>query len=195
MADTTQNKADQNKADADNLERPVTTTKLADAPKTDEERRQALRERIEASKERQDERTLGDTVKQAGETVKDFAREHPFATVAGVLGLGLAIGAMTRPGRRAARRGGTLARIAGDAVAAYGLTAIDKIGTETKHARRSGSDAFQDIGDTIGSTLRGLRRDASYRGDVVGDSVRASSRRASRKASRGLRDLRSRLTH
>ena len=181
--------------DDDTLDHPVTTTQLSGTPKTDEERRAALRARIEASKERQDERTFGDTVKDAGETVKELAREHPLATVAGVLGLGLVIGAMTRPGRRAARRGGLLARAATDAALAFGMTAVDKVGTETAAARRAGSDGLQDFGETLGSTLRSLRRDAAYRSDVLSDSVRSGSRKASRRASRSVRDLRSRLTH
>ena len=186
MENMTQTK---DRSDNDNLDRPVTSTQLADAPTTDEERRERLRERIEASQERHEQRTIGDTIKEAGETVTDFAKKHPLATVAGVLGLGLLVGSMTRPGRRAARRGGMFARLAVDTVAMYGMSAIDKATTGAAAARRSGGDAFEDFGDSIGSTLRGLRRDAAYRSDVIGDTVRSGSRKASRKASRAARDL------
>lgn len=162
---------------------------------TDAEKREELREKIEAAEVRNEERGLAEMAREAAETATDFAKKHPLATVAGAVGVGLLIGAMTRPGRRLTRRGGALAAIAADAALAYGLEAFDRIGTATSAAARAGADGLEDLGDSVGSAARSFRRDAAYRADVAGDTVRATSRRAGRKASRSLRNLRSRLPH
>ena len=67
---------------------------------SDEDKRAALRDKIDAAEQRNAERSVADMAKDAADTVTDFAKRHPLATVAGAIGLGLAIGAMTRPGRR-----------------------------------------------------------------------------------------------
>ena len=162
---------------------------------TDQEKREQLREKIEAAEARNEERSFGDYAKEAAETATEFAKKHPLATVAGVVGLGFLIGAMTKPGRRLGRRGGAMAAFAADAALAYGLNAFDRASTGASAAARTGSDKFQDVTDAIGSAARNFRRDAAYRTDVATDTVKATSRKASRRASRTIRDLRSRLTH
>ena len=162
---------------------------------TDEDKRAQLREKIGAAEQRHADRSVGDIAKEAAETVTDFAKRHPLATVAGAIGLGLAIGAMTRPGRRLTRRTGVLAAMAADTAVNYGLNAFDRAGTATSAAARTGSDGLHDLGETLSSAARSLRRDAAYRADVAGDALRGTKRRAGRKASRTMRDLRSRLNH
>ena len=162
---------------------------------TDEEKREKLREKIEASEIRNEERSFADYARDAADQATEFAKKHPLATVAGVIGLGFVIGAMTRRGRRLGRRGGAMAAIAADAALAYGLNAFDRASTSAAAAARGGSDRLQDVGDAIGSAARTFRRDAAYRSDVAGDALRSTSRKASRKASRTIRDLRTRLTH
>ncbi len=115
--------------------------------------------------------------------------------MAGAIGIGLAIGAMTRPGRRLTRRTGVLAAMAANTARDYGLNAFDRAGTATSSAARASSDGMADLGETLSSALRSLRRDAAYRADVTGDALRGTKRRAGRKASRTMRDLRSRLNH
>lgn len=162
---------------------------------TDEDKRAQLREKIGAAEQRNEERSVGDMAREAADTVTDFAKRHPLATVAGAIGIGLAIGAMTRPGRRLTRRTGAFAAMAADTAMNYGLNAFDRAGTATSSAARAGSDGMADLGETLSSALRSLRRDAAYRADVAGDSLRGSKRRAGRKASRTMRDLRSRFDH
>lgn len=162
---------------------------------TDEDKRAELREKIHAGEQRHAERSVADMAKDAADTVTDFAKRHPLATVAGAIGLGLAIGAMTRPGRRLTRRTGAFAAMAAEAARNYGLDAFDRAGTATSSAARSSSDGLQDFGETLSSALRSLRRDAAYRADVTGDALRSTKRRTGRKASRTMRDLRSRLNH
>ena len=94
---------------ADTAETNVTPIS-ADSKLTDEQKREKLRERIEAGEQRNEERTLAEQAKDAADSAMEFTKKHPFAVVGGVLLAGLAIGAMTRPGRRIGRRGGAFAR-------------------------------------------------------------------------------------
>ena len=173
----------------------VATLNTETKPQTDEERREALRQRIEASERRNADRSFADQAKEVLDTATDFAKKHPLTVVGGAIGVGLLIGAMTRPGRRLGRRTGAMAAMAGDTVLGYALGLVDRAETAGAAALRSSSDAFEDLGDSVGSTARRLRRDAAYRADVTSDALASSRRRASRKASRGLRGLKSRITN
>ena len=101
---------------ADTAETNVTPIS-ADSKLTDEQKREKLRERIEAGEQRNEERTLAEQAKDAADSAMEFTKKHPFAVVGGVLLAGLAIGAMTRPGRRIRRRGGAFAELAADTAA------------------------------------------------------------------------------
>ena len=162
---------------------------------TAEQRRDLLRERIEAGERRNEERSLGDYAKETADNITDFAKEHPIATIAGAIGIGLAIGAMTRPGRRAARRGaaktGALAALASEAIMAFGANVLD--GAEDL-ARNSG-DAIEDFGDHVGDRARTFRRGAAYRAGTLADSANSTKRDLTRKAKRSYRDLRHRAKH
>lgn len=173
----------------------VATLNTDTKPQTDEERREALRQRIEASEQRNAERSFADQAKDVLDSATDFAKRHPLAVVGGAIGVGLLIGAMTRPGRRLGRRTGTMAAMAGDTVLGYAMGLMDRAETAGAAALRSSSDAIEDLGDSVGSTARRLRRDAAYRADATSDALASSRRRAGRKASRRFRNLKSRLSH
>ncbi|KZY55840.1 hypothetical protein A3736_09555 [Erythrobacter sp. HI0063] len=173
----------------------VATLNTDTKPQTDEERREALRQRIEASEQRNAERSFADQAKDVLDSATDFAKKHPLAVVGGAIGVGLLIGAMTRPGRRLGRRTGTMAAMAGDTVLGYAMGLMDRAETAGAAALRSSSDAIEDLGDSVGSTARRLRRDAAYRADATSDALASSRRRAGRKASRRFRSLKSRLSH
>ncbi|GMM94284.1 hypothetical protein [Qipengyuania sp. MTN3-11] len=162
---------------------------------TDQEKREQLREKIEAAEARNEERTLADQARDALESATQFVKERPLTAVAGVAVVALAIGALSRPGRRLGRRGGVIAAAAADAAMVYAMGLADRAGTAGSAALRGGSDAFEDVSDTLGKSARKLRRDAAYRADVAGDALRSTKRKAGRKTSRGLRDLRSRFAH
>ena len=157
-----------------------------DTQMTDEEKRAELRARIEAGNRRHQERTFADQAKDAADSAVEFAKKHPVATIAGGVVLGLAIGAMTRPGRRLGRRGGEMASYAADAVAAYALSMFDG----ASDLARTAGDKIEDFGDAAATSARGARRSARYRFDVAGDALRASGRKANRKSLRAARDLR-----
>lgn len=158
--------------------------------KTDKDKRDDLRARIEAGQQRNEDRTLGDYARDAAQQATDFAKQHPIATVAGAVTLGLIVGAMTRPGRRITRRGGAMAALATDAAIAYGLRMFDNAGVAARHA----GERLTDAGDTLGTQARHMRREAIYQAEEAGDAVRAASRKLSRKSERTIRDLRARLT-
>jgi len=160
---------------------------------TDEQKREALRARIEAAQQRNADRTLADQARDAADSAIAFTRKHPLAVIGGVVLAGFAIGAMTRGGRRAGlkvgRRGGVLASMAFDAALAYGAKMLQ----ESLQAAQTASDKIEDIGDSAATTARGLRRDAAYKLDVASDAVRSQSRKAMRKGSRTVRSLKDRI--
>jgi ElaB/YqjD/DUF883 family membrane-anchored ribosome-binding protein len=175
---------------ADAAENNVTPIS-ADSKLSDEQKREQLRDRIEAGEKRNEARSLADQAKDAADRAVEFTKKHPFAVIGGVLVAGLAIGAMTRPGRRLGRRGGTIAAIAADAALAYGARMIDSMADGAQFA----GDRLEDLGDSAATTARGLRRDAAYKLDVAGDALRSSSRKAWRKSSRAYRALRTGIKH
>ncbi len=152
-----------------------------------DDKREQLRRRIAAAEERNSDRSLSDYAKDATDSVTSFAKEHPVATVAGAIGIGLAIGAMTRPGRRAGRRAGTLATLATEAALAFGAGLIDDAGD----LARSGRQSVEDMGDTMGRKARHLQRDARYERDTLADNARYSRKRLGRKMDRSSSGLRS----
>lgn len=164
-------------------------TSLVPANPTDAERREALRARIEAGERRQARRTLAEQAKEAGDSALEFTRKYPIAVVGGAILAGLAIGAMTRPGRRLGRRGGVLATLALDAALAYGARILDQAG----RAAQTAGERFEDLGDSASTAARGIKRDARYKFDVASDALRANSRKAARKGSRAAKAVRTRL--
>ena len=76
----------------------------ADSKLTDEQKREQLRAKIEAGEKRNAERSFADQAKDVADSAVEFTKKHPFVVVGGAIAIGLAIGAMTRPGRRLGRR-------------------------------------------------------------------------------------------
>ena len=163
----------------------------AESNLSDEQKRAQLRAKIEAGEQRNAERSFADQAKDAADSALEFTKRHPFTVVGGVLVLGLAIGAMTRPGRRLGRRGTALAGIALDTALAYGARALDGATNAAQYA----GDRIEDFGDSAATAARGLRRDAAYQLDVAGDSLRATSRKAAREGSRLARSARTRVKY
>ncbi len=163
----------------------------ADSNLTDEQKREKLRERIEAGERRHEERSFADQAKDAADSAVEFTKKHPIAVIGGAIVIGIAIGAMTRPGRRLGRRGGALAAVAADAAMAYGARFMDNAADVAQYA----GDRFEDFGDRAATSARGIRRDAGYRLEVAGDAMRTSGRKANRKGSRAMRHLKTRLSY
>lgn len=157
-------------------------------PKTDEQKREALRARIEAAQQRNSDRTLAEQARHAADEAIAFTRKHPLAVVGGVVLAGFAIGAMTKRGRKVGKRGGMLMNLALESAFAYGAKMLQ----EALVTARDAGDRLEDFGDDAATTARGLRRDAAYKLDVAADAVRAKSRKVARKGSRAVRSLKER---
>lgn len=162
------------------------------SPLTNSDQRDILRSRIEAAEQRNAARNLTDQAREAAETAKEFVREHPLATVAGVALLGLAIGAMTKRGRNAGRAAGSRAGDffghAFDLGLAYAATALENAG----EAARKGQDHLEDLGDTLGDGARNLGRQANHRASDAQDLARRVTRDLGKQASRTVRSLKDR---
>ncbi|QPC99925.1 hypothetical protein [Qipengyuania soli] len=172
--------------------KPANVTPIsADSKLSDQQKRDQLRARIEAGEKRNEQRTLVDQAKDAADTAVAFTKKHPYAVIGGAIAVGLAIGAMTKPGRRLGKRGGVFAGLVADAALAYGARMIDN----ASNAAHLAGDRFEDFGETAASTARDLRREAAGRLDAAGEVLRATSRKATRGGSRAAQAIKTRLTH
>ncbi len=153
------------------------------------EQRDALRAKIEAAEQRNADRSIGDYAREASDKATAFVKEHPIATVAGVAVLGLAIGAMTRPGRRAGRRAGALATYFTDMGLAYASGLFDTAGDAVRH----GGEKLGDWSDDIAHSSRKAGRRASRAAYDGRDEARYATRKFARGAERKFRDLRARV--
>ena len=112
-------------------------------PKTvsEDARRDELRAKIDAAEARNEQRTLTDYAKDAQETATTFVKDHPFAAIGGVALIGLIIGALTPPGRRAVGRAGSraagLAAMAAELGIAYGTGLMDAAGDTARHGKEN----------------------------------------------------------
>ncbi|TMM49834.1 hypothetical protein [Qipengyuania marisflavi] len=159
-------------------------------PASDADKREQLRAKIETAEQRNAERTFADTAREAADTATDFVKRHPVATIAGAVVAGLAIGAMTKPGRRLTKRGGVLAAIAAEAAMAYGMKALDGAGDLAKTA----GSTLGDLSEDVGSQARSLGRDALSRADGAGDILRDSARKLANTSARTIQDARKRIS-
>ena len=154
-----------------------------------QEKRDELRAKIEAGEQRNEERTIGDYAKSAADSTTQFVKDHPVAAVAGVAVIGLAIGAMTRPGRRAGQKAGALATYATEMGLAYASGLLDQAGDV---ARASGN-RLEDLGDDVAFTARKARRSAAAAAGNTSDNMLTLSRKAARRAGRTYRDAKARV--
>ena len=155
------------------------------APK--DSKRAEIKARIAASQarnERRSEQSFTDTVGEKAVEAKDeftrFAKEHPVATIAGGLALGVLVAAMFQAPRRAAAEGA--AKTAG--LAALGseiaLAFLGSVADSAGDTARAGGRKLDDFGDAVGDTARSLRREAGYRAGKSGDSARIAARKLSK---------------
>lgn len=154
---------------------------------TEEEKRAAIRERIEAGEadlERRQDRTLTDQLTEAKDAAVDFTRKHPLAVVAGGFVAGIVISAFFKnsPTRRLGRRGAAIAAIAADTAMEYGHQAYGM----ARGAGRTGLEAIDDFGDRAGDEARSLHRAASYRTAGALDRTKIARRNAIKGSRRSL---------
>lgn len=194
------------------------STPKAAASTTGAAKRDELRTKIEASERRVAERTLADQAQEAAGAATEFVKQNPLAVLGGAIAAGLLIGAMTKPGRRAAKsaatgaasavggaasgaakgvsnaakkRGSVFGSLVADAIIAYGIKLID----DAMDGARTGKNTVEDIGDSATAKARELRREAGYFAGSAADKTLAVTRKTRRRAERAVRDLTDRVTN
>lgn len=168
---------------------------MTDTPRTDAEKREDLRARIDAAGQRNEVRGLAGQARAAADGALDFVKANPLKSVAAVAAGALLIGALTRPGRRTGRKAGirmgTLAAVAADAALAYGLSLLDA----GKDATSKGQGALADLGDATRRNARAWQASAAREGGELSDYIIAAAKRGSKRANKTIDDLRNRLSH
>ncbi len=161
----------------------------------DQAKRDALRQKIEANERRIAERTLGEQAKEAVDAAVDYTRANPLTVIAGAVAVGLAIGLMTQPGRRAAGKAASgAADVASQAASKVSDAAANAAsaakGTVANAARDRTSALWAVIADTlvgyainfIDEALGGPNAGKDKLEDM-GDSAAAKARTLRREAS------------
>lgn len=175
--------------------------------------RDALRARIEAAERRNAERTLADDARDAAKAAADYTRANPLAVIGGAVAVGLVIGLLTQPGRRAAKqvvnrasdavsgatssatsgiksitaRGGSrIGTMFGEAVLAYVMTLID----EAMETARAGQDRAGELGDAAGAQARKIKTGAVQAAEAAADNSKTLARKTRDQAERVVNDLR-----
>lgn len=159
------------------------------------DKRNALKAKIEAAEVRNALRSAGEAAQGAAETATEFVKRHPLATIAGVAVVGLAIGAMTKPGRKAGKKAGAnagqFANYASEIGIAYAAGLLASLG----EAVSDGKDAIEDLTHTASDNAGAIKRKAVFNGGNAAAAAKSFSREAGKKAGRALRDMGSATKH
>ena len=146
-----------------------------------------LSERISAAQTRIAESTAPareeamERAKAAGSSLKEFAEEHPFLTVAGGLAIGAAI-ALALPGRPGRKvRGSVLAAggLLGELASTYGskmLEFAEDAAQVSQEKLGEIGESFAETGSALGDTIADAAYDARLGIEGAGDSVARRSR-------------------
>ena len=156
-------------------------------------KRTTLKQKVEAGQARnraktENTTTIFDRAGEAAIEAKDkftaFAKEHPVATIAGGLALGVLIAGMFKGPRRAAVRGGSkaagLAAIGAELALAYAQQAMEA----ANEAGRAAAPRIERFGDTAKS----VGRDAAHRASDAGESALSVTREAGKRLGRAIRN-------
>lgn len=158
---------------------------MADAPKKN------LKQKVAAAERRNQARAESSFLDRAGETAieaKDkftsFAKEHPVATVAGGLAIGVLVAGLFKAPRQAAMRGGSkaagLAAIGAELAMAYAAKAYDA----AKEAGDESLDWLGDVGSSVGKSARSIGGEAADYAASARDSA-VDTGKSIRRAIRG----------
>ena len=155
-----------------------------------EAKRKTIKKKVAAAEKRNAERSERTFLDRAGEgaiEAKDkftaFAKEHPIATVAGGLAIGVLIASMFKAPRRAAIKGGSkaagLAAIGAELALAYAQQAMEA----ASEAGRAAAPTIEKFGDTA----RSAGRDAAHRAGDAGEAALSATREAGKRLSKAIR--------
>jgi ElaB/YqjD/DUF883 family membrane-anchored ribosome-binding protein len=155
-------------------------------------RRKTLKSKVAAGQARNRAKTESTTTMfdRAGEAAieaKDrftaFAKEHPIATVAGGVAVGILVAGLFKGPRRAAMKGGTkaagLAALGAELAVAYAQQAMDA----ANEAGRAAAPKLERFGDSA----RSAGREAAHRATDASESAVALTREAGRRLGKAIR--------
>lgn len=159
-------------------------------------KRQEIKERIAAAQARNDARS-GDSMmdrvsEKAGEAREGFtafAKEHPVATVAGGVALGVLISTMFKnsPTRKAGRVAGAkaagLAAIGTEVALAFAQQMLEA----SAQVKQAGADKLEDVGDALGDSARHVKPGVSYHAGEASDTARSTARDVGKTIARSFR--------
>ncbi|MEM1195878.1 MAG: hypothetical protein AAGH57_07215 [Pseudomonadota bacterium] len=183
--------------------------------------RDELRAKIDAQERRMAERTLADEAREAASAASHYAKEHPLQVVGGAIALGLALGLLTKPGRRAAGRAasgtanavggaasgavkgvgkgvGKAAKKRGSAIAglladALVAYAIKLIDEALESSRAGPADGADTNGGSMAKDNAASRSTDTANGSSAGE-IQARRNQARNRATRAVRNLADRVT-
>jgi hypothetical protein len=155
-------------------------------------KRKTLKDKVAAGQARnraktENTTTIFDRAGEAAIDVKDrftaFAKDHPVATVAGGIAVGVLVAGLFKGPRRAAIKGGSkaagLAAIGAELALAYAQQAMDAAG----EAGKAGARRLDGFGDTA----RSVGREAAHRAGDAGESAVDFTRDAGKRLSKAKR--------
>jgi hypothetical protein len=159
-----------------------------------EAKRKQLKTKVAAGQKRNQDRGRTTIFDRAGEgaiEAKDrftaFAKEHPIATVAGGLALGILVAGMFRGPRRAAMKGGSkaagLAALGAEFALAYAQQAMEA----ATEAGRTAAPKIEELGETIGCSARTAGRAAADKAGDLSESARVIARDTGKRLGKVLR--------
>jgi|SRR5690606_17526312 len=163
---------------------------------TDEKRKQ-LKDKVAAAQARNEDRGRTTIVDRAGERAveaKDkfvaFAKEHPIATVAGGVAMGVLISGLFKrsPTRKAANKAASKAAGLAALGAEFALAYAQQAMTAANEAGRAGAHKLEEIGESVGDAARSTGRAAANRASDLGETARMVSRDAGKRLSKTLRN-------
>ena len=178
------------------IESANNVTELSDA-------RDELRARIEASERRIAQRTVFDQAREAAQAATTYTRQNPIKVVSGAITIGLVLGLLSTPGRRAAasavssvasgtaktvsaaakKRSAALTGLLADAAIAYGIRVLNEaLDRAHKEQEQSAQQETQPI-----------ETDAANGPETITDKPPLVRERARRRAERVVRNLTDRV--
>lgn len=159
---------------------------------TDAKRTQ-LKKKVAAGQARNQDRGRTTIVDRAGEAAIEardrftaFAKEHPIATIAGGVAIGVLVSGLfkrspTRKlGGKAAKRAGRLAAVGAELALAYATQAMEA----ANEAGRAGAKRLDGFGDTA----KNVGLDAAHRAGDAGGTAMAVTREAGRRLGKAIRN-------
>lgn len=156
-------------------------------------KRSQIKDKVAAGQKRNEDRGRTTIVDRAGEAAieaKDkftaFAKEHPIATVAGGLAIGILVSGLFKrsPTRKLGSKAAGLAAVGAEFALAYAQQALEA----ANEAGRVGASKLEDLGETLGSTARTAGRAGAERAGDLGETALSVSRDAGKKLSKAIRD-------